>query len=78
MFTTENLNDLIDDYLKHCDYHPTRKGLAESLNTSPSTIYRALSGFYNHKPYGIVPHNNRIIDTKDFVIIRGLFPKSFK
>ncbi len=76
MYDTNTLNLLIDDYLANCGNHPTRKGLAICLHISTSTIYRALCGFYNGKPYGTEPHVTRCIDTKDFMIIRGLFTKS--
>lgn len=74
MYDTERLNELIDDYLNHCE-SPTKKGLAIALHTSTTTINNVINGFYNHKPYGLVPHSNRVIDTKDFKIIRALFAK---
>lgn len=72
MYDTERLNELIDDYLNHCEA-PTKKGLAIWLCTSPSTINNVIRGFYNHKPYGLVPHSTRVIDNKDFTLIRSLF-----
>lgn len=68
MYDSDTLNII-------CCYCPTCKGLADWLHISTSTIYRALNGYYNGKPYGNEPNVNRCIDTKDFVIIRGLFAK---
>ena len=76
MYDTKTLNLMVDDYLNHCRCHPTCKGLADWLHISTSTIYRAISGFYNGKPYGSEPHVSRCFATKDFLIIRGLFAKS--
>ena len=75
MYDTDTLNCLIDEYLIECSYHPTCKGLAIRLHISTRTIYRAICGFYNGKPYSNSPHVNRCIDTKDFMIIRRLFAK---
>lgn len=75
MYDCNELKLIIADYLKRCNYHPTCRGLAYSLNISTSTIYRVISGFYNHKPYGEIPCSTRCINTKDFWIIRGVFAK---
>lgn len=76
MYDTKTLNLMVDDYLNHCRYHPTCKGLADWLHISTSTIYRVLCGRYNGHMYSVVPHPTRCIDNKDFLIIRGLFAKS--
>lgn len=72
MYDREQLAELIDDYLSHCKT-PTKKGLADTLKTSTTTIYNVCAGYYNHKPYGLVPHANRVIDNTDFALIRSLF-----
>lgn len=72
MYDTECLNDLISDYVDHCG-RPTRKGLANALHISPSTINRVILGMYNGKLYGLVPHCNRCIDNKDFGLVRSVF-----
>lgn len=77
MYDTDTLNCMIDDYLSHCK-EPSKVGLATWLHTSPQTIHRAISGYYNRKPYGLVPHSSRIFDTKDFLIIRAIFAKSYE
>lgn len=75
MFTTEDLNDLIDDYMTNCNNRPTRKGLSAWLHISTTTIRNVLCGYYgkNHTPYGTVPHISRKIANKDFEIVRSLF-----
>ena len=37
------------------------------------TVHRVISGTYNGHFYGLVPHPNRCIDTKDFKIVRDIF-----
>ena len=73
MFTTEDLNDLIDDYMTNCNNRPTRKGLALWLHISVGTVNNVIAGYYNHKPYGLKPHITRVIANKDFEIVRSLF-----
>ncbi len=72
MYQTEKLNQIIDDYL-HNNKNPTRKGLAQWLHISTSTINRVICGCYNGKIYGIVPHCTRCIANKDFALIRSVF-----
>lgn len=72
MYDHERLCTLIDDYMSH-NKKPTRRGLAQWLNISPSTINRVIRGCYNGKIYGIVPHCTRCIDNKDFGLVRSVF-----
>lgn len=72
MYDTEELQELVSDYLQNVD-KPSRKGLGHVLHTSGQTIGNVLRGEYNGKYYGKVPHINRVIDNKDFKIIREVF-----
>ena len=75
MFTTEDLNIMVDDYLSSCNNRPTRQGLAKWLHISTGTIRNVICGNYGrfHTPYGTVPHISRKIANKDFEIVRSIF-----
>lgn len=73
MYSTDKLNEIIDDYMNVCKCKPTKKGLAIALGISSTTIFNVIRGYYNNIPYGVQPGPTRIIDNTDFEIIRGLF-----
>lgn len=74
MYDTDKLKSLLDSYLIQCNGHPTKQGLAIWLNTTPTTIYNYINGTYNGGfTYGKEPHINRVVDNKDFAMIRDLF-----
>lgn len=73
MYSTDKLNEIIDDYLNMCKCRPTKKGLSLALGTSNTTIFNVIRGAYNGTPYGKEPHYNRVIDNKDFELIRDVF-----
>lgn len=72
MYDTEELQELVSDYLQHCD-KPSRRGLGQVLHTSGTTISNVLRGAYNGRYYGKIPHISRVIDNKDFQLIRAVF-----
>lgn len=74
MYDSDTLNMAIKDYLYHCgDKPPTRAGLADWLSISHQTVSNVINGTFNGFSYTDKPHVNRIIDNKDFVLIRALF-----
>lgn len=73
MYDTEVLTEIVDDYLILSRGHPTKIGLAKRLGASTTTIYNVIRGAYNGTPYGKEPHYNRIVDNKDFCLIREVF-----
>lgn len=77
MYDSDTLNDLVTDYMKHCNNEPTRQGLADWLGVSHQTISNIINGTFNGYCYTTTPHVNRIVDNKDFWIVRSLFAKSY-
>lgn len=75
MYDSDTLNELVTDYMNHCNCEPTRKGLAIWLGVSHQTISNIINGTYNGFFYTNTPHVNRIVDNKDFWIVRSLFTK---
>lgn len=77
MYSTDKLNEIIDDYLNICRGHPTKRGLSIALGTSITTVYNVIRGDYNHVPYGLQPSPTRVIDNCDFEIVRSVFTKPY-
>lgn len=74
MYDTETLNDLIESYMIYCHGKPTKCGLADWLEVSPTTVFNVIRGSYNQGIlYGREPSFSRKIDNSDFIIVRSLF-----
>jgi len=73
MYDHEKLIDLVDSYMIDCKGHVTRQGLADYLGISHQTITNVINGRFNGFIYTPKPHINRIVDNKDFYIIRQIF-----
>ncbi len=73
MFSTDDLLDKLSDYMIICQCKPTKRGLADALHTSTTTVHNVIRGSYNGTPYGKEPHYNRVIANEDFELIREVF-----
>ncbi len=76
MISTDKLEQLTVEYLKNCNRQqaqPTFRGLGEVLSVSGQTIANVVHGKFNGHDYTDAPHTTRIIDNKDFNIIRDIF-----
>lgn len=73
MYDSEKLTEAVADYMYHCKNQPTRQGLADWLCVSHQTVNNVINGTFNGLPYTNRPHINRIINNKDFALIRSLF-----
>lgn len=69
----DNVNDLVEGYLNECKGHATRRGFAEYVGISRTTIDNAIRGQFNGRYYTLKPHASRKFANKDFCIIRQLF-----
>lgn len=75
MYDSGTLSNLCDSYMIYCKNQPTQKGLALWLSVSQQTVSNYIRGTFNGYDYTNKPHVNRVVDNKDFTIIRALFTK---